>query len=294
MSLSKKQILVLSLVLALVALGVFFVVRNQGNDIAEKPEKENTQNNLDPIHKVVGESVEGRDIESFTYGNGNTHLLFVGGIHGGYEWNSVLLAYRFIDYLDKNPKIIPNNIKVSVIPSANPDGVYEVINKEGRFSGLDVPINASFADGRFNSNGVDLNRNFNCKWEPTSMWRGQKVSAGDEPFSEPEARAIRDFVTNNNLNAVIFWHSKANTVYASECENGIIPETLDIMNVYADAANYRSVESFDAYEITGDAEGWLASIGVPAITVELETRNTIEWTRNLSGIKSLLSYYGNN
>ena len=37
---------------------------------------------------VIGHSVEGRDIVSYTFGTGDTHLLFVGGIHGGYEANS--------------------------------------------------------------------------------------------------------------------------------------------------------------------------------------------------------------
>jgi hypothetical protein len=75
----------------------------------------------------------------------------------------------------------------------------------------------------------------------------------------------------------------ANNVYGSECENGILPGTLALMNVYADAGNYGKVPKFDAYPITGDVEGWLASIDIPAVTVELETRNSIEWERNLAG-----------
>jgi hypothetical protein len=89
----------------------------------------------------------------------------------------------------------------------------------------------------------------------------------------------------------VFWHSQANAVYASECENGILAETLAIMNAYATAANYQAVDAFDAYEITGDAEGWLASIGIPAITVELSTHETIEWEKNLAGAKALFEYY---
>lgn len=243
------------------------------------------------VHEVIGMSVEEREIDAYTYGNGETHLVFVGGVHGGYEWNSVLLAYQFIDYIDTNPEIIPGGLTVTVIPSANPDGLYEVISREGRFTAADVPVNTTVGLGRFNANGVDLNRNFDCKWKPESTWRGDAVSAGSAPFSEPESRAIKNFVLKNNPDAVVFWHSQANTVYASECENGILPETLRIMEAYAKAARYLTVEVFDAYEITGDAEGWLASIGIPAITVELQTHESIEWERNLSGIKALFEYY---
>ena len=90
---------------------------------------------------------------------------------------------------------------------------------------------------------------------------------------------------------MVFLHSKSGAVYASECNNGILPKTLEIMNAYARAAGYRAINVFDAYKITGDAEGWLASIGIPAITVELTTHETVEWERNLSGIKALFEYY---
>jgi hypothetical protein len=177
--------------------------------------------------------------------------------------------------------------------SANPDGVFDVVGVEGRFSIDDAPdAVSSSGTRRFNANNVDLNRNFDCKWKPESQWRGSTVSAGTSPFSEPEAAALRDFVLENKPVAVVFWHSQSNAVYASECTAGILPETLALMNTYANAAGYSAVEKFDTYEVTGDAEGWLASINIPAITVELKTHETIEWDKNLAGIKALFSSYG--
>ena len=245
-----------------------------------------------PKTEIVGASVLGRAISSYTFGAGPRHLLFVGGIHGGYEWNSVLLAYQFMDYVKANPNVIPSNITVTVIPSLNPDGVYKVVGNEGRFTSVDVSTNgAILASGRFNANNIDLNRNFDCKWQPNSTWRSEVVGAGSAPFSEPEARALRTFVLKYLPDAVIFWHSQANAVYASECEEGILPNTRTIMNAYASASGYPAVDSFDAYEITGDAEGWLASIGIPAVTVELSTHEAIEWERNLAGVTALFDLY---
>lgn len=260
----------------------------------ETPPAEVVETPIDSWAKkeIVGTSVEGRAIEAYTYGNGETKLLFVGGIHGGYEWNSVLLAYRFMDHVAANPALIPANLSVIVIPSANPDGVFDVIGKEGRFALADIPTTTQpVGTGRFNARGVDLNRNFDCKWQPESTWRSQKVSAGASAFSEPEALAIRDVVLSKKPAAVVFWHSQSNAVYASECEAGILPGTLAIMNAYSKASGYPAVSSFDAYEITGDAEGWLASIGIPAITVELSTHETIEWDKNLAGVKALISHF---
>lgn len=246
-----------------------------------------------PVKNVIGMSVDGRAIESYTYGQGQTHIAFVGGIHGGYEWNSVLVAYELLDYLDANPDVVPKNLTVTVIPSANPDGLYKIIGKEGRFAIGDVPEKVLTAPGRFNARAVDLNRNFDCKWQPKSTWQSKTVSAGTKPFSEPESQAIKDFVEKTNPIAFVFWHSQSGAVYASQCEDGILPETLTIMNAYAKASGYKAVPTFDAYQTTGDSEAWLAKIGIPAITVELKTHETVEWEQNLSGIRALFDYYSN-
>jgi len=258
----------------------------------EPVEEEPVVVDLGPRSAVIGQSVEGRPIEAYSYGSGDRNLLFVGGVHGGYEWNSVLLAYRMMDYLGANLSSIPEGLVVTIVPNANPDGVYKVIGKEGRFNALDVPSDEALqASGRFNANDVDINRNFDCKWQPESTWRGNVVSAGTEAFSEPEAEAIRSYVVANNPKAAIFWHSQSNAVYASECESGILPETTAIMNAYSKASGYPPVDSFDAYSVTGDAEGWLASVGIPAITVELSSHEAIEFEKNLAGVRALLSEY---
>jgi predicted deacylase len=281
-----KRAIVLVILLFLLGGGFLIskILENR-NDNKKQIEEQTTQST------IIGLSVEKRKIEAYTFGNGKNHILFVGGIHGGYEWNSVLLAYNFIDYLKQNPNIIPQNITVSIIPSANPDGVYKITNKEGSFTIFDVSESDVLGLGRFNANNVDLNRNFDCKWKPESTWRSNPVSAGTSAFSEPEAKAIKNFVLENNPVVVVFWHSQSNAVYASECENGILPETLNIMNTYSEATGYPAIDSFDAYEITGDAEGWLASINIPAITVELKTHESVEWEKNLEGIKALFNYY---
>jgi len=241
---------------------------------------------------VIGTSVKNNAITAYHFGQGKDEIVFIGGIHGGYSWNTSLVAYELVDYLKANPAVVPENITVTVIPVLNPDGLESVTGKTGRFVASDITANqAEQTAGRYNANKVDLNRNFDCKWKSKSTWRGNVVSAGTAPFSEPETAALRDFVKNTDQQGVVFWHSQSNAVYASECENGILPVTRDIMNVYAKAAGYPAVDVFDAYEITGDSEGWLASIGIPAITVELSTHDTIEWSKNLAGVKALIGYY---
>lgn len=231
---------------------------------------------------VIGTSVENRDIETFIFGTGKKNILFVGGIHGGYEANSVRLAEAMIEEFQLYPELIPEDITVHIIPVLNPDGYAKA---------LDPVANYSDAAKRFNANGVDLNRNFDCRWAPESSWRGAVVDAGTNIFSEPEAIALRDYVSEINPSATVFWHSMAGNVYGSECGGGVSEETLALVNTYAEAGNYGAVPVFDAYTVTGAAEDWLASLGIPAVTVELETRESIEWERNKAGTLAVLELY---
>lgn len=285
--LNKKILIVIAFLIFVLAFFIF--LKFQKKDVPKNIVQNKTESIIN-THSVIGKSVEGRSIDAYSYGKGKTHVVFIGGIHGGYEWNSVVLAYKFMDYFEKNPEIIPENLTITVIPSANPDGVYKIIGKEGRFVASDVP-KSSTIPGRFNANKVDLNRNFDCKWKTKSTWLQNVVSGGKAPFSEPESLAIRDYVLKNNPISVIFWHSQSGSVYSSKCENGILPETLNIMNIYSKASGYLAIANFDAYETSGDAEGWLASIDIPSITVELKTHETVEWEENLAGVKALIEYY---
>jgi hypothetical protein len=257
-------------------------------DVAETPQEPESF----MTQAVIGRSVEGRPIEAYEIGTGPTDLLLVGGIHGGYEWNSTLLAWEMIDYYGAAPGLVPENVTLHIIPVLNPDGLALVVGTSSRFVLSDVPSPSSrVAAGRFNANSVDLNRNFDCNWAPESTWRGNVVSAGTAPFSEPEAAALRDYVTRTQPEAAAFWHSQANNVYGSACNSGVLPLTSVLGAAYAEAGNYGFVELFDAYPITGDVEGWLASIGIPAVTVELETFNQTEWERNLAGVETWLTYF---
>lgn len=286
---SKKIFVVIFIFLGIAAL-LFFALYEQ-KPPATTPVIE-TPATTSPLEKTIGTSVEGRAIKTYTYGTGTKHLVFVGGIHGGYEWNSVLLAYQFMDYLAANPAVVPASLRITIIPSLNPDAVFDVTGKEGRFVAIDATTTtATLEAARFNANGIDLNRNFDCKWQPTSMWRSKEVSAGTAVFSEPEAKAFADFALAERPAAVVFWHSQAATVYASFCENGILPVTDAIYKAYASAAGYDAQGEFTAYEITGDSGDWLAKMGIPAITVELTDHENTDWQKNLKGIQALFNYF---
>ena len=78
---------------------------------------------LPPDTTLVGRSVEGRGILSRTFGRGTHPLLLVGGIHGGWEVNTVVLMNELITYFADHPDAIAPGLAVEIIPAANPDGL---------------------------------------------------------------------------------------------------------------------------------------------------------------------------
>ena len=180
---------------------------------------------------------------------------------------------------------------MTVIPALNPDGLYEVTGIEGRFAASDIPDDADTVPGRFNANGVDLNRNFDCDWQAEGTWQSRTVDAGGAVFSEPEARAFRDYVAANEPSAVVVFYSAAGGVFSSNCHGDVLAETRELTALYAKESGYRPYESFDFYAITGDAVNWLAKEGVPAISVLLSNHTSTEWAKNRAGIEAVLERY---
>ncbi|MCB0062256.1 MAG: hypothetical protein KDE19_09080, partial [Caldilineaceae bacterium] len=51
---------------------------------------------------IIGYSAGGLPIESYAFGAGPNRVVLVGGIHGGAEWNTIVLAYTAIDYFSRH------------------------------------------------------------------------------------------------------------------------------------------------------------------------------------------------
>jgi eukaryotic-like serine/threonine-protein kinase len=240
-----------------------------------------------PARQVIGRSTEGWPIEAYRLGHGEVHIALIGGIHGGYEWNTTLLAYHVIDYFTAYPHRLPSPISLTVVPTANPDGLAAVLGRVGRFSADDVGVVPR--DSRFNGNGVDLNRNWDCDWAAAGRWGTRTVSSGHAPFSEVETLTLRDLLTAQPMDAVIFWHSAMPGVYPGGCDGPPTPASRALGATYAAAAGYPLLNSFEAYPITGDASNWLASQGIPAIVVELTDHTGTDWPQNLAGVRAVLA-----
>jgi murein tripeptide amidase MpaA len=101
-------------------------------------------------------------------------------------------------------------------------GEYYRLMPEGfirSYDGLTVKVNPDVE-------GLDLNRNF------PSFWRQEfeQVGAGDYPTSEPEVKAMVDFIVRHpNIGAAISYHTHSGVILrpmGTQCDDDMIPEDL--------------------------------------------------------------------
>ena len=165
----------------------------------------------------IGKTWENRDIvlATITLNVQNAHLkpalLYTGTIHAR-EWIGNELAVSFVEYLlnnyNTNPEILQILTKntLYIVPCLNPDG-FEYSRNYFSFWRKNRRDNK---DGTF---GVDLNRNFEIGYQKTKD-TASNVYSGPYPFSEPETKAIKQFVdTHNNITIALDYHSQGNVFF---------------------------------------------------------------------------------
>jgi hypothetical protein len=222
----------------------------------------------------IGYSVQQRPIMAYRLGRGPIERALIGGLHGGYEWNTVMLLTETLEYLSDNPAVIPAEITLHVVPVANPDGLAAGIDR---------------VRGRMNAHRVDLNRNWDYHWQTTATHGRWPVFAGRFPFSEPETIALRDFILEREMNAVVFYHSAFAAVFSGA---GVTAShTVELARTLAEATGYRyAPEGVPGQITTGDAIDWLTVNGITAVEVELTNHHDLDWEQNQRGLQAFLKW----
>ncbi len=138
--------------------------------------------------------------------------------------------------------------------------------------------------------GVDLNRNFPPGWggkEGASPRPPSPLYRGSGPFSEPEARALRDFARRHRFGTAIDLHAFFGAcLYPWGPDGPAAPDSVALMRLgraLTEASGYAYGRPRDLlYPLTGDLPDWLydREEGRPrtfAFTLELGNRNDGFW-----------------
>jgi hypothetical protein len=234
----------------------------------------------------VGSSVQGKPLAYTRLGNGRKILVVAAALHGsekaGAEFVRQMSAW-FENHLDQ----LPPDTSIYFLPVVNPDGLQ--------------------TGTRLNAHKVDLNRNWQTlNWQtdangPSGIIQG---SGGVKPFSEPETRALAEWLQQLNSRssipmAVIFYHiysgSQAQVLPAYTTQGKDIisyPPSVDVGQRYADASGSKIQKLWTYYSITGEAINWCGENQLACMDIELpkdsQLRNST-FDQHINGVKSLLN-----
>ena len=226
--------------------------------------------------RIIGYSVSGRPIEVYAFGQGERRRMIVAGIHGGYEWNTIALADQMITYLTRNPGAIPGDVTLYILRDLNPDG-------DARDHGI---------DGRVNDAGVDLNRNFPVNWSATWDRQGcfdrAPTTSGEFPASEPETRAIINFLGLRPVGALISYHSAA--LGASPGGEPWDESSVRLAKDIAAVSSYPFPPIMTGCAYAGTLADYAASRGMAAVDLELSDHDHTEFEMNLRVLKVLMDF----
>jgi len=157
----------------------------------------------------IGKSVEQRDLLAVAIADNNAdkhvtlrpEVKYIANMHGNERVSREVLLH-FIDYMlshqhkDTNVDYVMRHTRIHVVVSLNPDGA-EVASSSAATSSTSDCL--SF-DGRFNANGIDLNRDFHLE----SYYCSESVS---ERRGQPETKAIVAWLEKNHFVLSANFHS---------------------------------------------------------------------------------------
>jgi len=249
----------------------------------------------------IGKSVENRDINIIQISNFETKVgnvydadktdkknIFIVGCHHAREWISVEIPLLFAKFLlehqeNDSIKKALNGANIYILPILNPDGLEFSIHNY-RYWRKNRKYNGNFIWG------VDLNRNYGYMWgidnEGSSPFVNSEVYRGIEPFSEPETKALRQFLLDNPPNGTISYHNYSQLILMpwgykyerpeSYAELKKIASEMSnrIYEVNGRVYNYGGAEAL--YLVNGELNDWIyGTFKIPAFTIELPPTNSI-------------------
>ncbi|USN48349.1 MAG: zinc carboxypeptidase [Pseudobdellovibrionaceae bacterium] len=235
----------------------------------------------------IGKSHEGRDIWVIRIGMDDSAdkpaALFMGGHHArehlSVETPLNLAKYLVSEYRNGNTKVaswVQNRI-VYIIPLVNPDGAEYDIESCSRY----CMWRKNRSRDKGGSYGVDLNRNYGYLWGTVGSSPNPRSDTyrGPSAFSEPETKAVRDFIdARPNITTLLTFHSFSELILYpwghtyDDVANIKDRELFQTMaQTMAGWNNYTPQQSSDLYLTSGDTVDWAyGEHGIIGFTFELD------------------------
>ncbi|XP_023950749.2 zinc carboxypeptidase-like [Bicyclus anynana] len=253
----------------------------------------------------IGQSNEGRtikgviiDFKAGTRGDKPLTGMIEGGIHAR-EWISpatvTWIIKEFLTSQEPEVKSMAETFVWHIFPVINPDG-YSYTFTENRLwrKNRNLLYNPNCTGDWDLGNGIDLNRNYDFLWGTIAATTHacDEIYAGPSPASEPETKAIVDYVLNlketSNFMYYLAFHSYSQMILVPyshlygtdvfELEN--YSDIFEISYLGAQklkqkyGTEYRVGTSADIlYAVSGASFDWVKSVGNASIAALFELRD---------------------
>ncbi|XP_028897441.2 zinc carboxypeptidase [Zeugodacus cucurbitae] len=241
-------------------------------------------------HIDIGTSYERRKIRGIkiSYKEGNPGIFIESNIHAR-EWITSATATWLINELltstDANVRKLAENHDWYIVPVLNVDGFAYTHTTDRMWRKTRQPVNFSPCIG------ADPNRNYNSHWmenNGASSNPCDETYAGTHPFSEPEVKALADYVTSikERLNIMLAFHSYSQVLLSPHGWTKELPTNFDhlmaVAKAYSDAVlqlpyktKYTYGTSSDAmYFASGATNDWAYSEQGIRLSYTIEFRDT--------------------
>jgi len=246
--------------------------------------------------ETIGTTWEKRDIilvtlsHDISQADNKPALFYTGTIHAR-EYIGMELAISFVQHVVKgihyDPRISESfeSSTMYIVPCVNPDGLEYSRNH--------------FSNGRKNrrqnadgSVGVDLNRNFSVGYAKNNK-PSSNVYSGPSSFSEPETRALKNFVeSHENITVALDYHSQGNVFFpAHDFRHEHTIDTTDMIVLCANMAEEIKKVSGREYGIhqgkpplsliTGSGREYYYSRGIISTVAEVGTQNISDYLETM-------------
>lgn len=232
----------------------------------------------------IGKSVMGREIPCIKIGGGEKKLFLSGAYHGLEYLTAAMLVKFASDYANKlmrkqeyygySAEKLSRRVTLYIAPMINPDGVDIAVN------GLDIMnefhrrlisvagIHNFDLVWQANARGVDINHNFDAKWESVCGRPAPTKHGGEFAESEPETRAVVDLARREKFDMLIAFHSQGEEIYYDF--DGIIPENaLETARKMAKESGYTVCVPEGTATFGGCKDWFIKEFNKPGFTVEI-------------------------
>lgn len=234
----------------------------------------------------IGKSVLQKEIPEVVVGTGEKRVHYNGSFHAN-EWITTSVIMTFLnDYLLAltNQDLIRGHsayqlyqqVALSIVPMVNPDGVSLVLNGPPSCEPWKTNVlhlnqgSTDFSGWKANIRGIDLNDQFEAKWELERARNpkepGPRDYGGEQPLSEPEVIAMAELTRKRDFTRVIAFHTQGEEIYWG-FENLEPPDAETMVNEFCRVSGYKPVKVLESY--AGYKDWFIQDWRRPGFTVEL-------------------------